>query len=109
MCDPARCISQVRDTAAEALAVMHARIGYAELNALLAVHLVDVEMYHKLQARFALNALPKISADGLVLHAPKSGSKMGLQVDISHVDDGGVRRTTPATTPSAKIPWDLPR
>ena len=101
--------AKIRDAATDTLAVMCNRVGKVQMNAMLApVSDVDQDMRRKLQDRFALNALPKISAEGLVLHVSKGG-KSGLAVDVSGVDDSAVsRRTTPALTPSTKIPWDLP-
>ena len=109
---------KVRDAAMDAMAVMHSRIGTSEMNAILTPALVDEETFRRLQDQFAQGMLPKLSAEGLVLHVAQGGGS-GLTIDSGGGEDlARSRRTTPAsrssvtpgTTPSAqkKIPWDLP-
>ena len=107
---------KVRDAAMDAMAVMHSRIGPNEMRSILTPSLVDEEMHYRLQERFAQGALPKLSAEGLVLHVSQGGGS-GLTIE-SGDDAPRSRRTTPAsrasvtpgTTPTAarKIPWELP-
>jgi hypothetical protein len=99
--------AKVREAALDCLSVIHNRIGLTEMNAIVTPSHVDEDVYRKLQNRFAQNCLPKISAEGFVLHV--SQSRRGLTVECpTGADDAGSRRTTPATTPTSKIPWDLP-
>ena len=115
-----RCLNdskpKVRDAAMDAMAVIHSRIGTGEMNALLSPTLVDEETYRRLQAQFASGTLPKLSAEGLVLHVAQGGGH-GLTVDLAddvsrsrHTTPASRSSVTPGTTPTAqrKLPWDLP-
>lgn len=101
---------KVTDAASDALAVICARIGLETMNGFLTPALVDEDMFHILQERFSRRELPKLSAEGIVLHVTQGGGR-GLTIDSDYAEDG--RRQTPAspkpsTTPTNKIPWDLP-
>ena len=111
---------RVKSSAMGALTVLHDKIGGA-MNTMLEA--LSEELYVELQTRFEQRHLPKINADGLVVHpnhpqTPHSqgSSSMGLTLEMGGLDrmfaEGSVgardRRTPTGTPTSGKIPWDMP-
>ena len=99
---------KVRDAATDALSVIAETIGSEAACGLLSFANIDDEMFFELQDRFGRHELPKISAEGIVLHVAHGGGR-GLTIDSGEsFEDGGSRRQTPAMGTPSKIPWDLP-